>query len=120
MKWSISSQVSLNLFGNVHFYMLRSYNCILRNETVWQMPIHVSLLGGVHIWILCSKMAQCHAAKYIAADTGYITLALRQPTYCSLYSQLLHHKCFFFYLRKKYIEKILIGYPKPSTVTKTT
>ena len=59
----VKGKICLNLLENVHFYMLRSYNCILCNESVWQMPIHVPLLGGVHFWILCSKMAQCHAAK---------------------------------------------------------
>ena len=59
----VKGQICLSLFDNIHFSMLRSYNCILRNESVWQMLIHVSLQGGVHFWILCSKMAQCHAAK---------------------------------------------------------
>ena len=37
-----------------------------------------------------------------------------------LYFILEFFSFFMFFLRKKYIEKILIGYPKPSTVTKTT
>ena len=68
MEIYISICKMTNIFkcnGNVHFYMLRSIcmHFILRNETVWQMPIHVSLLGGVHFWILCSNMAPFHVVE---------------------------------------------------------
>ena len=40
----------------------------------------------------------------IITNRGYITLALWQPTYCPLYSQLLHNNCIFWPTQKRYKE----------------
>ena len=92
MKWSFSSQVCLNLFGNIHLYMLRSNNCILRTGLANAHTCFIARwCAYLDFMFQYGSMSCCK----LRTDTGYITLALWQLTYCSLYSQLNYIQVFF-------------------------